>query len=266
MENLSIILLIIGISVLIFSIWNHILIKRHLKQFKNNYRQVSSLTDEKYFELKSKQDYIIAASAIIFAVLSFIGFSSIKDIKTEMNLQMAEEKKKIESLNSSADSTNNSFKGLNLKGKDLQDSVRSAMNLVDALKLRVGSILGKDVIKQNIFIVDPLKIGDFPHSKEKYFEDFRVVKFKDLMTISGQKLPIFKVPPSIMCFSTTSSSIIVKDVTAEGFKINPQGYSYLATESSKAVIEGDEVKFSLWISQKKSGGDFNDDFSDDFKK
>ena len=266
MENLSIILAVIGLSVLIFSIWNHILIRRHLNQFRNNYRHNSSLTDEKYFELKSKQDYIIAASTIIFALISFVGISSIKDIKSEINSQMESEKKKIEALNTSADSTNKSFDGLKLKGKDLQDSVRSALSLVDALKVRVGGILEKDVIKQNIFIVDPLRIGDFPHSKEKDLENYRIIKFKELETISGQKLPIFKVPPSIICFSTTSSSLIVKDVTTEGFKITPDGYSYLVTEASGAVIAGDEVKFSLWISQKKPKGSFDESFSNDFNK
>ena len=62
-------------------------------------------------------------------------------------------------------------------------------------------------------------MGDFPRSTEKDMEDFRVIKFKNLKTISGQNLPTFSAPPSIVCFSTTNSSIFVIDVTKDGFEI-----------------------------------------------
>jgi hypothetical protein len=113
MESLSVIMATIGASVLIFSVWNHVLIRRHLKGFRNNHRHTSSLTDEKYFELKSKQEYIIAASAIIFAVLSFIGFSSIKDLRSELNTQIENDIKRLDTLKRSADSTTHTY--LNLK-------------------------------------------------------------------------------------------------------------------------------------------------------
>ena len=265
MENMALVLLIIGFSVLIFSVWTFLLVKRHIRQFRNNFRHSSSLTDERYFELKSKQEYIIAASAILFAVISFLGFSSLKDIKSEINNQLSIEKKRLEELNNSADSTHQNFYGLQLKGKTLEDSVRSAMFLVSALKSRIGLVLDKDVIRQNIFIIDPLKMGDFPHVKEKGKEDFRQVKFKDLFTISGEKLPLFKTPPSIICFSISNSSLLVSDVTTEGFIINPQGYTFSSSETSKSVIAGDHIMFSVWISQKKTGRDFSDDFSSDFR-
>lgn len=251
---------------MVFTIWNHLSLRKHLKNFKNNYRHQSSLTDEKYFELKSKQEYIIATSAIIFALLSFVGISSIKELKAEIETQVQAERRKINSIDSTAEKTHKNLAGLQLSGKDLKDSIRSAMNLVEVLKSRVISISNKDVIKQNIFIIDPLKMGDFPHSNEKYFEEFRIIKFKDLLTVNGQQLPIFKVAPSIVCFSTSFSSLIVKDVTAEGFKIKPDNFLVSSSEKSKSIIDGDEIKFSVWISQKSSGKEFSDDFSDDFKK
>jgi hypothetical protein len=264
MENLSIILIIIGVSVLIFSVWGHILLRKHLKSFKNSFRHVSTLTDERYFELKSKQEYIIAASTIIFAVLSFIGFSSIKEIKSEINSQMATEKSRIDSLNNSANITKGSYSDLEIRGKDLADSVRNAMRFVAALKGRIGKISEKDVIRQNIFIVDPLRLGDFPHSKEKNLEDFRVVNFKNLRSISGQVLPSFNIPPSIVCFSSNGAIISIRDVTTEGFKINPFSYSVFVTEDSKVSNTDSDVRFSVWISQKNNAKSFSDEFSDEF--
>jgi hypothetical protein len=266
MDKLSIILASIGIAVLIFSYWGFRLIQKHVKRFNNNHKFSQSLNDEKYFELKARQDYIIASSAIVFAVLSFIGYTSIKDIKNEMNEQMTVETSRLNKLNSSANETLTSFQGIELKGKDLQDSMRSAMELVSILKSRVTQIFEKDVIKQNIFIVDPFKISDFPLVKKKEPDGYREIKFKELITISGQKLPMFKVPPSIMCFSIDGTTVFITDVTTEGFKVSPQTFLSLVAEDSKTNVNPGTKKFSLWISQKSELRDFSSDFgSKDFK-
>jgi hypothetical protein len=252
MDTLSIILAIIGIVVLVFSFWSFRLVRKHIRRFNNNSRHTSALTDEKYFELKSRQEYIIATSAIIFAVISFIGYSSLKEIKQTIADSVEKEKQKLELLYRSADT---SYSNLAIKGKNYEDSVRSALQLVTVLKNRLSVISNKDVIKQNIFIVDPLKIGSFKSDQD----EFRIVKFKDLTTISGQKLPEFKTPPSIVCFSTTYSMLLVTDVTSSGFKIKPT-----LNYSTNDDISGNNVLFSVWISSKPTGKSFNDDFSDDF--
>jgi hypothetical protein len=151
MESLSVIMATIGASVLIFSVWNHVLIRRHLKGFRNNHRHTSSLTDEKYFELKSKQEYIIAASAIIFAVLSFIGFSSIKDLRSELNTQIENDIKRLDTLKRSADSTTHTYLNLNVQGRTLQDSFRAALSIVDVIRSRHFPSL-KRILSDKIFL------------------------------------------------------------------------------------------------------------------
>lgn len=94
MEQLSTILVIIGIIALVFSIWSFQLVRRHINQFRGSYRFTSSLTDEKYFELKSKQEFIVYAAAVAVGILTFVGFTSIKEIKTELNNQFAAERNK----------------------------------------------------------------------------------------------------------------------------------------------------------------------------
>lgn len=243
MENLSIILAVIGLAALIFSFWSFWLIKKHLQQFKTNYRHISTLTDEKYFELKSRQDYIIAVSTIVFALLSFIGYTSINNIKKELASQVEKESQNLKSLK---DTATENLTTLKLTGRTYEDSVRNALKLVAALKKEIGAISNKDVIKQNIFIVDPLRIGDFPKDK---LTETRIIKFNSLTTISGEKLPEFRIPPSIVCFSTTNSLLIVSEVTTQGFKIRPELYTYSEINEE---THGTSVQFSLWISQKPS--------------
>lgn len=257
MEQLSTILVIIGIITLVFSFWSFQIVRKHIRRSENNQQLSSSIADAKYFELKSKQEFIIYASAVVVGILTFIGFSSLKEIKNELSDQLRTERQKLDSLNKSALAN---YHSLASEGESYSDSVKDALKLVSLLRNRVIQISTKDIIKQNIYIVDPLKIGDFPFQKGND-ADFRMVKFKDLQTVSGQKLPTFKTPPSIICFSTTYSALFVQNVTTESFEIRPDMYTVPANKPDN----GEHVIFSVWISQKPSAGSFNDDFSKNFK-
>ncbi len=252
MEKLSIVLAVIGFAVFVFTLWNHLLIKKYLRRFRGDYIHSNPLADEKYFDLKSRQEYIVSISAVVFALFTFLGYTSLTEIKKDMETRFISEQKKLDSLNEEAI---NKYLGLELRGNSYKDSVVNALKLVSKLKDKIKSILNKDVIKQDIYIVDPLVMGSLPKDKD----DFRTVSFKDLETISGEKLPLFTTPPSIVCFSTTYSWLLVTDVTAKSFKIRPD-YFTSATDLEK---NGDHVKFSIWISQKSK--DFSSDFSNDFR-
>ena len=278
MEQLSIILIIIGAAVLIFSIWSHLIIRNHINKYNASGRVSQGLNDAKFFELKSRQDYIVAASALIFAVISFIGYGSITDIKSDLKKQFADETKrmdssynaqkaKLDTMAGVADETNRTFSGLKIVGKDLKDSMRSALSLVSFLKNRVGQISKKDVIRQNLFIVDALRVGDFPDVQVKGFGEFKYVAFNKLTTISGQKLPVFSEAPSIVVFSRDGAMLTVKNLTNEGFSITPNMGMYLTAEEAKVPENenGNNIRFTVWISQKGDSSSFSDGFSDDFK-
>jgi len=260
MEKLSIILVIIGCTVLVFAYWSFKLTRKHIQKFNRSLLQ--GLSDEKYFELKARQDYIIASSAIIFAVLSFIGYASINEIKSDLDNQFVTQKKsldslyhaeklKMDTLRNYATETNTTFTGLQIAGKDLKDSMRSALNLINVLKGRVAEIFQKEIIRQNLFIIDNLHIKDFPISKYKG-EDYRYVAFKNLTTISGQKVPAFSESPSIIVFTTAGGQVMVTDITKEGFKIFAM-MGLLTTEEDikNSKFDDSNLTFTVWISQKE---------------
>ncbi len=254
MEKLSLILIFIGLSVFVFSLWTLISIKRHLSKLKNNYKFGSSFTDERYFELKSKQEYIIAISAVIFSIISFIGYTSIENIKKDMSERMQTEINRLDTLHK--------------YGKTYEDSVRGAFKILNNLKRNMQSLSAKDVINQNIFIVDPLRLNNFPYlNNNKDKSGIRVIKFENLETITGNKLPKFKAPPSVVCFSSSGlTPLYISNVTGEGFHISIPQVQYLVTEESKSYAEEKDIKFSIWISQKPSKKrGFDEGFSDDFE-
>lgn len=256
MEKLSIILLIIGLAVLVFALWSFLIIKKHITKYNR-----SSLSDEKYFELKARQEYIIATSAIIFGVLSFLGYASVNEIKADLSSQFSaeresldslykSEKLKMDSLHNYADEANAAFTGLKIEGKDLKDSMRSSLALINTLKFRIAEISKKEVIRQNLFIVDNLHIKDFPVSKYKG-EDFRYVSFKSLKTISGQDLPVFSEPPNIIVFTASGGQVAVTELSKNGFKIFPYMGILMSQDDIDKNIDDQNLSFSIWISQKE---------------
>lgn len=89
----SFILLAIGVITFVFTYWNRVSISRHLKHFTS--RSSSSLADDKYFELRSKQEYIIAVAAIIVSLATFFGYQGLKTIKEDLNNEVQTEKPKL---------------------------------------------------------------------------------------------------------------------------------------------------------------------------
>lgn len=258
MEKLSLVLVIIGLSVFVFSLWSLLLIKRHLRKNKSYDNKTINLSDEKYFELKSRQEYIISISAIVFSIISFIGYTSIDNIKSDISRRLKDEVAILDSLNKKA---HDNYFHLEVRGKTYEDSVRSAFKVLSSLNNQMKQLFRKDVITQNIFIVDPLRIGDYPKdSTDQYDEGYRVVQFRDLLTINGRPLPAFKEPPSIICIASSIGTVKIKEIRRNDFIVQLE--SYLPKNSKD---KGEDVTFTAWISQKPENRSFNEDFSDDFK-
>lgn len=125
-----------------------------------------------------------------------------------------------------------------------RDSVQVALGEVAGLRDKVKRIAAKDVITQNIFIVDQLSLGQFPADENLKAWDVHIAAFKDLRTISGQKLPKFKDTPTIMCSSPSHALVYIYEVTRDHFKfrINPDG--------TTPRVDPKDLGFSVWITQK----------------
>jgi hypothetical protein len=269
MEKLSIVLMIVGIATIIFSFWSFIIIKRHIKIYNNSERVSQGLNDKKYFELKTRQEYIIASSTLIFAVLSFIGFSSINDIKEDLNGQFSIEKtkmdslytdqkikmdslyKKTDSLSNIANQTDTTFNSLKIQGKDLRDTMLSSIKLTNTLKTKLSDLYKKDIISQSLYIVDDLHIEDFPIVKFNG-SDYRYISFKKLKTVTGQPLPEFSEKPSINLFTTEGGQIDTRAITKDGFQAFAEEGTVIVTEDSKSLASTSNLSFNLWIFQTKN--------------
>lgn len=114
--------------------------------------------------------------------------------------------------------------------------------MVSVLKNNITSISSKDIINQNISIVDPLHVSAFSKDISGKFEGYRFIKFNKLTTILGKKVPQFTIPPSIICFSNDMGNFTIGEITSEGFYIK-----------TKDLEKGNKEMFNVLISQKPDG-------------
>ena len=93
------ILVALLLAFIVFSVWNIINLRKLLK---TPLKKDSELNDKKYWELKYKQEYMIAVFAVILGVITWLGYRSVEDIKQDIRLELASKldstKKAIDSI------------------------------------------------------------------------------------------------------------------------------------------------------------------------
>jgi len=92
---MTIIIILVGVSLLVFSIWNLISLKR---LSKNSTKKDKQLNDSKYYELKYKSEFIIAVFSIVATVAGILGYNSITSAKNEIKADLLAKTKSIDSI------------------------------------------------------------------------------------------------------------------------------------------------------------------------
>lgn len=83
---------IILFALIVFIIWN----RYNFKSLINKNANDQKLNDSRYYELKNKQDFIMALGSVILFIVGFLGFQSIKEVKSDIINSM---KKNLDSVN-----------------------------------------------------------------------------------------------------------------------------------------------------------------------
>lgn len=243
---LILIFLVIALAILITNIWN-LFTNRNLirtRQFKD-----VQLNDAKYFELKSKQEFLLATFSIVIAVIVFVGYDSYKSlteslktdfaqkvdstnslIKTQKDTLMTQQQRII-SLN---DNVQQNIKDVN-NTKELlsflmqeQEHLKQKLNNskllvqdydknISELSNKISQIKNKNIIKQEIYIVNNLAYSWTDNWVPKK------INFDTLKTSDNQFLPTFSDPPAILPFTNIGIAMTITKVTASSFEIIPAG-------------------------------------------
>ncbi len=235
MEKLITILIVI---LIIFTLWNIINVRSFKKILSNNENR---LADDKYFELKYKIEFLIAAFSGIVIVVGYLGYGSLDNAENELKKNMQDSlkvfeislKEKQDSIEKIGSQLNNFnliqsvfFKEQSKFSKtqfdlrtDLskqENRISTGKNEIDSLDKKIKTINSKNILNQNFYLIDNVK---FNMAEEDKVDLTNTFYFKDLSTSLGDKLPEFKKPPIVFVAASINVRFIVTEITTEYVKL-----------------------------------------------
>ena len=235
------------IALIALSIWNLISIKG-LKKYNKSSIQI---TDDRYYELKYKTEYITTIVIVVISVGAFFGYKWFEEIKKSAadNLKNKTDlfEAKFDSLKLKIRSTDtsiikyqslvvfykNSFDNLLHNQEKIDKNIQNSDNELSVIIKRIQALNNKNIVKQDIYLID-IK---FPMNNSKQIHRYY---YKDLTTTLGDKLPVFNKPPFLIAVADNIIDLWVMTIDKDYFEVSTGDYSGLP----------DSVRFSIMLSQK----------------
>jgi hypothetical protein len=230
-----IIIIILLVAILVSSMYNILIFRRREKTLNN-----TDLDSSKYFELKYRIEYLTTIVPIVIVFLGIMGYREVDSIEKGINSKIDEKvKPKLDSLDKQIaflqNRQQNVKSGLDTSFQSLSDFKTSFQEL----QKKMTGIEGKDIIRQNIYIVRNLKT--------KRNGDFEQYNFKEITTITGNKLPDFKTIPTILSVNDNSLDMKICNTSLTGF----YAANYSSLEDPKFCSQkGEYSTFSVIIFEK----------------
>lgn len=244
--------ILLTIIVIGFNIWNII----NINGIKKDATKTYVLNDAKYWELKYKIQYLITATSIILFVAAYLGYQSVRDVKNDLKNEFQssldsskrdlsrifETQKILNSKMAAADSSilqaEDAILGLMGREKNLSGSLSMSKSNLSQLMERITEINSKNILQQNIYIVD-----NVPYSIDQYWE-FKKYYFKDLTSNTGQPLPLFNKPPFIFSVSNQGFTFALRKITKDSFEMSVSAASDPELNDAKSFFA------TLFITEK----------------
>jgi hypothetical protein len=243
-----ILLTVLAVALIVLSVWNLISLNE-LKKYNRSYRE---LKDDRYYELKYKGEYLTTIVVVVLSVGTFLGYRWFEEIKENAseNLKAKTEvyENRFDSLRSKIDLINGtleqyktmvdeymaSINEFDTKQKNIERKAQvSDINLIQ-LKDRIEAINNENIIKQDLYIVDNLKFAITDSSWRATFY------YKDLTTISGDKLPSFSQPPVLLTIPKNATGLTTIYIGKDSFEV----------DAGMTMGLVDTCKFGIMIKQK----------------
>jgi hypothetical protein len=109
------IFIILGIAILLYNVWNTIVLKSF---FKTSFRR-EPLNDQKYWELKYKVQSLVTIFVIIVGIAGYLGISTVEDVKKSIAREI---KPQLDSATRIVDSLRDSLKIYSASMQDLRNT------------------------------------------------------------------------------------------------------------------------------------------------
>ena len=235
---------IILFALLVVSAWNGYTL---LQIKKMNKEGEKTSADERYYELKFKIQFLVAMFTFLAAIAGLYGYNTLEDVKqkltTELNDSIDSLKQRLRATTTNLNSKDSIVKNLENDLGTLSENVprlKKGFGQIEFLERKIQTINGKNILKQNYYIVTSLSFTTNDLSKPAK------IYFKDLTTNLGDKLPSFTRPPLIITVPDESIPVEVFDITLDSFTITPSSTQY----SDRFPWDGKPIFFSVLILER----------------
>jgi len=208
--------------------------------------ETSSLSDQRYFELKYQHQLFVSVGAIIVFLVSFFGWNSLEGIQKNLDNQIAEKMKSLNAFELKQNKLNEDFtsleKAISMQQRAANESLISFKNklntstfvlndLFSTAKIKIDSIENdvnglSDIIAKNpsIYILEK-KVGGWIDGYSKT----DTIRYKDCKVIKNQ-IPVFDSAPIIIPFNPDGVSGYISQVE-KGFYVYEWYSMYVQPDS-----------------------------------
>ncbi|GGH04097.1 hypothetical protein GCM10007352_07090 [Mucilaginibacter phyllosphaerae] len=206
-----------------------------------------SLNDAKYWELKYKYEFLVAVGSIVVAVVAFIGYSTLNDVKANLKLTLSAQvdsvKSRVDSVSKNISGTEISANALNKKVSTTNERItefktdigklKRSQSDLDLLNQKIKDLQSKNIVIKEFYIVDKLTVQTNMDKLDKF-------SFKNLKTIDGDNLPKFISSPIVIPLSRDNGMYTVAKVTNEYVTLAFKGPGYFSTPEAPTDHDYDE--------------------------
>lgn len=210
------------IIVLIFLIWNTVILYQLKRQSKE---PLSSLKDERYFDLKYRINYFIAAGSILVFLFAYVGMDTKKGLEENIAKELISYTKKFAEVDSlsgilekSLTSYNDSITKLMQKQLQITERFDKEQKDLDNIEQQYD-ILKNEILNNPIIHVAKAKIkrADFKHDTDVK------VYYKDCINlITNENLSSYRNKPFVL-IHLDKFSTFPREVTTDYFTVNSMG-------------------------------------------
>ena len=203
-----------------------------LQKIKRQNRNETDFSDDRYYELKYKLQFISSVGVIIIGVCGFLGYDKYDkfvdqfDKKTDsLNLKLNKYDERIGIIDSAMMkyggkivAYNKFLKAIEANKNKLNKSFGKTNEQLGALIDTIDNIKKRNILDKSFYVIDELKYQNHLEQTQRYY-------FKDMTTIIGDKLPIFGKKPVLFLIPQPGVDLIIKTFTNEYIEIGVGGFS-----------------------------------------
>lgn len=241
MNLIEILGIIIATSLIIIFVWN----LRQYANFKSrSLAKTEEISDARYFELKYKQEFILAIFTVITVTASLLGYNSITTIRTALQQSINDSLKaplqKLDSFKTALDDANQIISDFENRQAGVNSNLSQAELKIKHTQSLAERLSSNKILKQEIHIVKDLKFS--PFIGPDWAPEKTIYYFKDLKNTLGEPLPKFSQPPIILPTTNASATVMAYNITTTSFNLG----SY-TTDTLGVDTKDYSVKISLLI-------------------